>query len=40
MKDGFGCTALAVLALQTPVIPSRMVYPLDSHFESTTGLMG
>ena len=39
-KDGFGCTALTVLACRPPVIPSRMVYPLDSQFESTTGLMG
>src|ERR1700679_3801053 len=38
-------TDLVVLLLpfwrcRPPVIPSRVVYPLDSHFESTTGLMG
>src|SRR5437762_13682240 len=40
MKDGFGCTALAVLALQTSGHPSRLMYPTDSQCESATGLIG
>ena len=39
-KDGFGCTALAVLALQTSGHSFKVMYPLDSQLESATGLMG
>src|SRR5258705_38751 len=39
-KDGFGCTARPFWRCRPPVIPSRVVYPLDSQVESTTGLTG
>ena len=39
MKDWIWLYCSTVLACRPPVIPSRVVYPLDSHFESTTGLM-
>jgi hypothetical protein len=36
-KDGFGCTARPFWLCRPPVIPSRVVYPLDSQVESKTG---